>query len=218
MAFIPVANTAQVTMQYLINDSDVAENTFGVHNTGTWDASHLETLAAVFNTWNDTAVGGFAPYQVRSNSTTLVQTTARDLTTQTSNVVVVAYPGSHAVGTDTSQQLSNGVCKAFTARSGLSGRSQRGRIFSVGIAQEQISTTDPNQIISSYLNVWTGCLNALITDISTANAAWSLVVISRYHNGAPRGAGQVTPITTWGYANNLLDYQRRRAPGHGRHH
>ena len=218
MAFIPVTNTAQVTMQYSINDSDIAENTFGVHNTGTWDSSHLSSLAAVFNTWNDTAVGGFAPYAVRSNSTSLIQTTARDLTTQTSNVVVVPYPGSHAAGTDTSQQLANGVTKAFTARSGLSGRSQRGRIFTVGIAQEQISTTDPNQLIAAYLSLWTGFLNALITDISTANAAWSLVVISRFHNGAPRGAGQVTPILSWGTANSFLDYQRRRAPGHGRHH
>lgn len=218
LAFIPVPNCAQVTMQYQIGDSDLAENVFAVQNTGSWDASHLTTLAGVFNTWNDTSVGGASPYGIRHPSTTLLQTTARDLTTQSSDVVVVPYPGSHAVGTGSGNQLNNGLTKAITARSGLAGRSQRGRTFVVGMASSALNGSDPNLVLAAYVNDWIGLFNALITDVTTANAAWTLSVISRRHNNAPRTTGVTTPITSYGNADLYVDFQRRRAPGHSRHH
>jgi hypothetical protein len=218
LAFIPVTDTAEVTMSYEILDADIAENVFGVKNTGSWNATSLAALAAVFNTWNDTTVAGHAPYEGRNNNTILQSTTARDLTTQTSPVVTVAYPGSHGAGADNSGPLSNGLTKAFTARTGLSGRSQRGRTFVIGPSVDALNGADPNFVTSAWANDWVGWLNALIAAIPAANAAWSLVVISRFHNGAPRGSGQVTPITTYGYGNLFVDFQRRRAPGHSRHH
>lgn len=218
MAFIPVPNCAQVTMAYSILDADVAENTFGVQNAVSWTSTTLGALGTVFNTWNDTAVSGAAPYQNRVSQTTLVQTTCRDLTTQTSPVVVTPYTGAHGAGTDASGPLASGLTKSFTARSGLSGRSQRGRIFVVGIGVGELVGGDPNLLSPAFLDEYVRQLNALITDISTHDPNWSLVVISRRHNNAPRTTGVTTPITSWGYANQYVDYQRRRAPGHGRHH
>lgn len=218
LAFIPVPNTALVTMAYSILDADVAENTFGVKSSISWTSTALGSLGAVFNTWNDTAVSGAAPYQNRVSQTTLVQTTCRDLTTQTSPVVVTPYTGAHGAGTDASGPLASGLTKSFTSRSGLSGRSQRGRIFVVGIGVGELVGGDPNLLSPAFLDEYVRQLNALITDVSTASANWSLSVISRFHNNAPRAAGVTTPITSWGYANQYVDYQRRRAPGHGRHH
>jgi hypothetical protein len=205
-------------MSYSIADSDIAENVFGVHNTGVWTPTTLATLAAVFNTWNDTAVGGHSPYEARDEESSLLQTEARDLTTQSSPVVIVPYPGAHSAGGDVSGDVPNGLTKAFTARTGLSGRSQRGRTFVVALAQSSIDVTDANLVSLTTANDYVAWFNALIVDVSTANAAWDLCVISRFHNGAPRGAGVTTPITSYGYSNLYLDYQRRRAPGHGRHH
>lgn len=218
MAFIPVPNCAAVTMSYTILDADVAENTFGVQNSGSWDATQLGALGVAFNTWNDTAVSGAAPYQNRVTQTTLVQTQCRDLTTQTSPVVITPYTGAHGAGTDTSGPLNNGLTKAFTARSGLSGRSQRGRIFVVGIGVGELVSGDPNLLSPAFLDEYVRQLDGLITQVHAANASWTLSVISRFHNNAPRSIGVTTPITSWGYANQYVDFQRRRAPGHARHH
>lgn len=218
MAFIPVTNCAEITMQYSVYDSDLAENVWGVQNTGAWTATSLAAVAAVFNTWNDTAVSGHSPYEARDSNTILVQTTARDLTTQTSPVVVVPYGGAHGAGGDTSGQIPQGITKAFTARSGLSGRSQRGRTFVVGLAADSLNAADKNLIAASTLADYVLWFDALIAAVHAANAAWTLVVISRAHNGAPRSPGITTPITSYGYANSFVDYQRRRAPGHARHH
>lgn len=218
MAFIPVPNTAQVIMEYSQLDADLAQNTFGVFNSGSWDTTQLGALGAAFNTWNDTAVSGAAPYQNRTTQTTLIQTTCRDLTTQTSPVVVKPYTGAHGAGVDSSGPLNNGLTKAFTSRSGLSGRSQRGRVFVVGIGVGELVSGDPNKLSPAFLDEYVAQLDALGPAIHAANANWSLVVISRYHNNAPRTTGTTTPITSWGYANQYVDFQRRRAPGHHRHH
>lgn len=218
MAFIPVPNCAQITMSYEIADSDIAENVFAVQNTGSWTPTSLGTVAAVFNTWNDTAVGGHSPYEARSTETTLTQVEARDLTTQTGPVVIVPYPGSHGAGTDDSGQVPAGITKAFTARSGLAGRSQRGRTFVVGFAEDSLNSGDRNLVATTTANDYVAWFNALIAAVHSANAAWTLVVVSRFHNNAPRSTGVTTPISSYGYANLFVDYQRRRAPGHGRHH
>lgn len=218
MAFIPVPNCAAVTMSYTILDADVAENTFGVQNSGSWDATQLGALGVAFNTWNDTAVSGAAPYQNRVSQTTLVQTQCRDLTTQTSPVVITPYTGAHGAGADTSGPLNNGLTKAFTARSGLSGRSQRGRIFVVGIGVGELVSGDPNLLSPAFLDEYVLQLDGLISQVHAANASWTLSVISRFHNNAPRSTGVTTPVTSWGYANQYVDFQRRRAPGHARHH
>lgn len=205
-------------MSYTILDADVAENTFGVQNSGSWDATQLGALGVAFNTWNDTAVSGAAPYQNRVSQTTLVQTQCRDLTTQTSPVVITPYTGAHGAGADTSGPLNNGLTKAFTARSGLSGRSQRGRIFVVGIGVGELVSGDPNLLSPAFLDEYVLQLDGLISQVHAANASWTLSVISRFHNNAPRSTGVTTPVTSWGYANQYVDFQRRRAPGHARHH
>lgn len=204
-------------MSYSILDADVAENTFGVQNAVSWTATTLGACGALFNTWNDTAVSGAAPYQNRVTQTTLVQSTARDLTTQTSPVVVTPYVGSHGAGVDTSGPLASGLTKSFTARSGLSGRSQRGRIFVVGIGVGELVAGDPNLLSPAFLDEYVLQLDALIAQVHAHDPNWTLSVISRRHNNAPRTTGVTTPITSYGYANQYVDYQRRRAPGHGRH-
>lgn len=218
LAFIPVPNCAAITMSYSIQDTDIAENTFAVQNQVSWTNTTLGAAGALFNTWNDTAVSGAAPYQNRTTATTLVQTQARDLTTQTSGVVITPYTGAHGAGTDASGNMAAGITKSFTARSGLSGRSQRGRIFVIGIGLGEIVSGDPNLLSPAFLDEYVRQLDALITDVSAHDPNWSLVVISRRHNNAPRATGVTTPITSWGYANQYVDYQRRRAPGHARHH
>jgi len=215
--FVPASNVAKVTMEYAIGDGDIAENVFNVQNTGAWDASHLTTLAGVFNTWNDTAVGGHSPYEARSTETSLTQVEARDITTQTSTVVIVPYAGAHAAGADDSGQVPAGLTKAFTARSGLAGKSQRGRTFVVGLAQDSLNSSDKNFIALTTANDYVAWFNALIAAVHSANAAWTLCVLSTWHNKVQRDEGVTTPITSYGYANLGVDYQRRRAPFHARH-
>ena len=218
MAFIPVTNVAQATLSFLILDSDIAENIFHIKNTGAWDASGLLALNNAMIAWEATTYTGASYKLSRADTTTFLTSTARDLTTQTSPVVTTDVSGGGEVGSDASGSLNNGLTKAFTARTGLSGRSQRGRTFVVGLPVDAVDSGDPNKIKSSAATGYSNFLTGLIAAIPAANAAWSLVVVSKYHNGAPRASGVATPITSYGYADLNMDFQRRRAPGHSRHH
>lgn len=218
MAFIPVTNTAEITMEWQLRDSDIAQNVWGVKNTAAWDASSLTTMANAFLTWWHTTFGSDSYQSHQGPGTIMIDCIARDLTTQTSPVITVTNAHTPDNGTDSSGDLQNGLTKAFTARSGLSGRSQRGRTFVVGLASNTIDTGDNNLINTGTADSFVLILNGLIAAVPAAISTCSLVVISRFHNGAPRSSGVTTPILSYGYKDRYYDFQRRRAPGHSRHH
>ena len=67
---------------------------------------------------------------------------------------------------------------------------------------------------------------ALIAAVAGSDGTHNtLVVASKYHQvvegtppTVPRAAGVMTPVTSIGSSTYLIDFQRRRAPGHSRHH
>jgi hypothetical protein len=218
VAFIPVTNVAEAALQFGIPDNDVALNVFNVKGSTDWTDTTLTELANALITWWYTGTGSLSYATLQHEQCFLNGVSARDLTTQTSPVVQVANTTAHQHGLDTTGPVNNALCKSITARSGLSGRSQRGRTFTVGIPNSAFTTGDQNNIVQAVIDDYVEVFNSLITAIPAANPAWSLVIVSRYHNGAPRAAGQTTPVSTFGYSSAVADFQRRRAPGHARHH
>lgn len=219
VTFIPVVNCAEVELKFTQTDGEFAENTFGVQRDEAWDTATLLTMANAFvNWWHDgDGIGGiYRTFQF--TGVTLLGATARDLTTSGGiRVDSTAVPASiHGAGTGF--QLQDGLSLAVTARTGHAGRSFRGRTFLVGLANGVLDTSGANIIDAGVGANFIKMMNALILAVNTADTHSHLCVISRRTGNAPRVTGLTTPILQYGLHDMFLDYQRRRAPAHNRHH
>lgn len=116
------------------------------------------------------------------------------------------------VGGDSNPASPNNVSITVSFRTGVTGRSYRGRNYWLGL-------TEPN-VINSSVNPAHAALivdaYAGMTGPDTIATDWRWGVYSRYVNGVPRETGQFTDITTVLITDYVVDSQRRRLPGRGR--
>lgn len=204
-AFIPAVNTASVAMIYS-QDDEHTENVYHVQGTAAWTVSSLTDLATAFAGWENSTAKLH-----RATNTGLEKIYIRDLTTQTGHVVEVAETIN---GTDAGTPLPNNVTIALTARTGIAGRSFRGRSFWIGLTASALAgggSYISNGALSTLLSV----MEALRT--TTFPNSGQLVVASFRSGGAWRSSAVLTPITNFSVADTGLDSQRRRLPFHNRH-
>lgn len=221
--FIPVANTAQFSMQFSQPDSSFAENIYWVKRTSAWTLSGLTTMAAAIKAWWDNGDGTQKPRAMCNPSTEVTAIGYRDYTT-VSSFTGIYQAGLPDVGTSGFGPLELGLTFALTARTGLAGRNYRGRTFLVGLPTSAVADRTKNSIDSGFAGDIVTAWSSLIPAVTAADAACTLVVCSRF-GGVPtvggksvaRVAGITTPVTSYGYSKLFLDFQRRRAPGHNRH-
>lgn len=223
MAFVPAVNTAEVALAFSQADGSFAENTFYVKAPGAWTTTELTTMANAFVTWFSTGDGTHDYQKSMGDDNSLVAVSARDLTTQ-HGFVVTTNTGLPLAGLNGGNSSSMGTTWTVTHRTGLAGRSFRGRTFLVGLPGSAVSPEDLNTIVGAYATSVIEAFTPLIAAVPAALSGAELVVLSRYSGvdsggkPIPRSTGIMTPITQFGYHNLLMDFQRRRAPGHNRHH
>jgi hypothetical protein len=118
--------------------------------------------------------------------------------------------GSPEYGTIAGEDEPANAALVVTHRTGLRGRSYRGRTYVGGLhhyATNSVTSQDASNV--------TGIVSAfswLLTAANTANAVWS--VLSKFSNLAARAQGVMTPITGLS-ADTFYDSQRRRLFGRG---
>jgi hypothetical protein len=222
LPFQPCPGVASVTLEYTSLDGDIMENILHVWNgtSSAWTGAQLAVLVGAIHTWLTTGGGVGSNYvELSSNDGHWTGIYARDLTTASGPTYGVAFS---TVGGQSAGQLQQGLTKAFTLRSGLAGRSQRGRVFQVGIAATWASSTGSDQVSPTLLADGVQMWTSLIAAVTTISSAYAWVVLSRYTTiggvYTRRTAGVTTPIISIGYSHTSFDYQRRRAPDHARHH
>lgn len=210
MPFIPVENVALIECRMLY-DSQKVENTLYCLNAGGWDTASLTEVATEVKDWWAASYS-----QLCSVEVSLREVIATDLTSETAGQAAV--DGAGAVGAVGGGGMPSNVSLAVSFRTGLRGRSFRGRNYVVGIGgtfQEGINELDEDFIA----NVATQ-YNNLLTDVFTGDFVW--VVVSRFsgvdpdtHKPIPRDAGVATPVVVALVVDNTIDSQRRRLPGRG---
>ena len=222
--FVPCADAAQISMGFAQADGSFAENTYWVKRSIAWDNTSLLAMCAAFKTWWTTGDGTHKQQAQMCTNYSLIQIAARDFTTQHSGSVVY-QTGLPLAGTSAGTSVEQGLTFSVTARTGLAGKSYRGRTFLIGLNQSDLSNQQENLVGSGNASGYVSALNALITAVPAADTDSILVVMSRYYqpggpgtDSVPRAAGIPTPILNFGFHDLLLDFQRRRAPAHGRHH
>jgi hypothetical protein len=218
MAFIPATNCLRVAMQYDTVTGDNAENVFYVQNSVPWTITTITSMLNAFITWFTVGAGGANTFQSQiANGCTLVEVTGRDLTTQ-NGFSIASNTGLPIAGIGGATGAVPGITFALTARTGLAGPSFRGRVFLVNPATGFFASTSLGTINASNAGNCVSALNALITAVTSNLATAKLVVASFRHNNAPRVNAVTTNVTTYGFHNLFQDFQRRRSPGHHRHH
>jgi len=200
--FIPAAETAKVEMRYTWDDQHV-ENVLHFTKEGGWDGTSLAVLA------QNVAEGWLAELQgMQAPTVTLREIYVRDME------VEAGAEATFPVGTPGNAEgvaLPNNVSLALSFRTGLSGRSNRGRIFWIGLLEGQVidNTVQPTPLAAIVLG-----FRDFIEYVETETEA-SLVVVSYCSENVWRTNAQVTPVTTILVTDPTIDSMRRRLPGRG---
>lgn len=209
MGFQPCPNIVQAEL-VIAASNEICENVFHVKCGSAPSSADLTTIANTIDAWDVAHLAG-----ARSTQTFTQRIICTDLTTATSGRLV--HPVSPTrVGTAGGNPLPNNATLALKLDTGLRGRSNRGRAYHIGITDAALGTGE-QLVTSAYAGNIVAVYQALVTAIAAAGS-FQLCVLSRKTGGAFRANGIGTPVTNVVLADPFIDSQRRRLPGHNRHH
>lgn len=204
MTFQSAPDIAEAVIQATISGSPL-NNVLNFHKPGGYTQADIDNLAGQV----DTSVGTYyRPFM--APGTNYVQTLVRGLT---SAIDLTATNATNAgAGTHTgSVELPSNASLCVTLRTGLTGRSARGRFYAFPATDACMAAQD--LFTSAYGAGIVAFLNNIVTAASVVG--WHFCVLSRYTLGARRAAGISNDITSIAYRNLIVDSQRGRLPaGH----
>lgn len=215
MVFVPSPGKVQVEMVYT-SSGQPCENVYHVDMGTTPTPAQMLALTNVFDTWDSTF-----NITARHTQTFLQKIVCRDLTSQGAPAVENDISPTRA-GTGTGPPLPNNVTLSIEWRTGLSGRSFRGRTYIIGLMETALGS-DAQEVTSAFAGNILTTYGHLLTNVNAVSGS-ALCVLSRYHGvdlvthrPIPRAAGVATPIISCVLADPFIDSQRRRLPNHNRH-
>lgn len=201
MAFTPVPNTVEVRLvaRYLGQS---------VTNALYYTFSRVPSQADIQQLGQD-AAGLWSTHvvPVLSNNYRLVEVYCRDLSAQAS--YIYAYTGRPlpSTGGVAGQPMPSSVAVVVTLRTGLAGRSYRGRLYISGLTEPQVDGDFPNPNVRQQIITAVGTVGFTL---NTTNRTW--VVVSRYHALQRRQIGVSTPVIAVAGPTLRIAQQRKRLP------
>lgn len=205
MAFIPVPNTVKCDVIGQIFGQIISNTLYFSPGEEVLPSVVIELAGAVAD-WATTRLCA-----VLSEDYSFLRVEATDITEE-GLASFTSVDGAGTPGSDPDPAAPAGTCVAVSFRTGLGGRSYRGRNYVSGISKvscigNQCATTKADDIVAQYA--------LLNDDIQAVLPLMQHVVASRYHLNAPRVTGIVTPVLTYLVTNYDIDSQRRRLTGRG---
>jgi len=203
MAFIPAVNCAEAVIQMTAHSKNM-NNVLNFQYATAYGQPELDNLAAAI----DSVVGAnYLPWV--NVATTYNGTLVRGLTSQ---IDLQAFDNTNAgTGTGSGASLPSNVTLCVTLRTGFTGRSARGRFYSMPAAASALLAA------SEFTATYTAAMDTLLNNFATAaqSVSWTMVIVSRYSNGLPRTTALTHPVTSIQVRNGLSDSMRSRLPvGH----
>jgi len=205
MSFVGNENVAEATVVH-VQDNQLLVNTLYFFSTVPITEANLYALASgLGDIWENT----FMP--LKSSTVFLSEVNVIQLVPVPAPTAAWS-PLTVVQGGDTNAASPNNVSLAISFRTGLSGRSYRGRNYWIGftepnVTNNQIDGTLVNSILAAY---------TLLIGVDAVASDWTWSVYSRYVNGVERETGTSTDVTSVGTTDSIVDSQRRRLPGRGR--
>lgn len=210
MPFVPVPETLAVEVIFG-QDLQRVENTLYFRKDRGWDVTDVETFIQQLRDLVETEL-----LPLLTNTITLIELVGRVLDTATA--IGFSIPGTAGnSGGQSGQPKSNNTTYTISFKTGLTGRSFRGRNYVVGIPENGANGNTINTSFRTGVLAFYASVKALASENGTP---W--VVVSRYsgvdpitHKPIPRVTGITTPITSVTTFDMTVDSQRRRLPGRG---
>jgi len=209
MPFVPVPDVIEVDVNYTL-DGQIVQNTMYFHSSTGWDASSISTW---LSDMKDLIASDLMPFL--SSALELFELVGK-LLDAASSISATFGAFTPVSGSDINSMLPNNSTYTISFRTGLSGRSFRGRNYIPGLTSGSVS----GNVIDSTTR--TGILDFYTTLRALAiSSGYEMVVVSRFSgvdvNGdpIPRVTGLATEILSFGTADFTVDSQRRRLPGRG---
>lgn len=203
MAFQAVPDTAGVMVRGTLFDQEI-ENTLYFSKDGGFIMADLNDLAALVRAWWFDNIMPLlsADYVFR-------EVAAVDLSTE-GGATAFDTAETGTGGGAASGAFPGNVAIAVSLRTGLAGRSFRGRNYLSGLPPSAvIGNTLDNDFRTGYATGYAALLDLL----SDTDFVWG--VVSRVTAGLPRVAGIITAITSVIIVDAFVDSQRRRLSGRG---
>lgn len=199
MSYIPAADVAKTVLSFVM-DEQIISNTLYWLTAGGWDETALENLADAVIDWATTHL---LPNLYASLVLTAVEAT--DQSSETGPSVTVPVTSGGTGGVSSGGTATNHTAGCVTFRTAERGRSSRGRNYVGGIPQADITggTTIGAGLIAEILAAYGNLDDVELSETVTH------VVVSRYHDLAPRTTAAILPVTTY-TMDDAVDSQRRR--------
>lgn len=203
MVFQPVTNTAQATVINFLQGQTVVNTYYAQYDVGQYDQTALNLLAQAFNDWYSTEL-----LQFLSVDLLYQRVEVRGLELQ--NDLTATNSDNAGTGGVAQGALPNNVSFCVSRRSGLTGRSARGRVYLPGLTVSSLPTANESTVTTVFRDNVVGALNAIPTYLTAIN--WVEVIVSRYSNGVQRPEGAWFEVTEYAATDLIIDTQRRRLP------
>jgi hypothetical protein len=205
MPFVPAPNICEVEMRATRNNQQV-ENRIMVDMLAAPTAPAMQDLADIAWAW---WASRYAP--VLSNECNLREVVVTDLSLQ--NGLQVTYaPATNVIGAINTGALPNEVSVCVSLRTGVRGRSARGRFYTLSVCGDQMANSNEISVVADGLI--SSAVAQLITDIRTSGV--EPVIVSYVNNKVPRPGGPVYfSITGVTITDRIVDSMKRRKPGVG---
>jgi hypothetical protein len=202
--FVPAPQTAKVVLTGHAFGQTII-NVLWAHFLEAITQAILDTLVSETVAWWDTSFRTNVSSDYTLDSVTAIDQTSQN-GAQSSEIV------NHAgLGGACATPLSG--CMVISERTGLRGRSYRGRFYYSPIPSTGLAA-DRNQVTST-LATNVAVAFALIADRWAGMTPSAVhVIASHFTNGLPRSQAVVTPVETY-HADTFIDSQRRRLTGRG---
>jgi hypothetical protein len=204
MAFVAAPNIIEVQLRYTLLGQQ-AMNRFHVHvGTGPTEAQCALTALTVAGWWVDNVKALVPP------GMELREVFCKGLALE-NDVQATFSAGLPSAGTHNINAMPNNCSLCVSLRSGLTGRSARGRWFWAGLTEDQV---EDNTVVTGSVTDIVAAIDALRDAIEALGLLW--MIVSYVNNGAPRAGGPVYfQVVDALVVDDVVDSQRRRLPGRG---
>lgn len=202
--FIPAPNTAKLEMIYSEFGQRI-ENVLHIRKIGGWTS---ETLLDLANAAQQAWTTNLRPAQAGDVTIQLIRAT--DVSVENGPGVEIGDISPNG-GLLQSPGLPTGTTVATKFSTGLTGRSNRGRAFWVGLVEEDVTGNQISGVVQTRINqAW----NNFFTDLVGLVPGAQHVVVSYCNNKAWRTTAAVNTVLS--YSTDLdVDSMRRRLTGRG---
>lgn len=203
MAFIATENVAQVELRFFAAGQQV-ENTLYFYNPDGVGLAGLIDITDQVGEWWDLHI-----QPLQGGGVTVLEIYGTDLTAQDAATYTNLEKEGMTGGATATPILPGNATICVSFRTVGRGRSARGRNYFIGLTEGVVTENTVGSVTVSAIE---DAYNALITHVTPP---WQWIVLSRYHNGAPRAEGLIQPVIAALCVDPYVDSQRRRLTGRG---